>query len=182
MQKSNGAVWGEQLSLFHIPRWSELPDIDLYMDQVIGQLDKYLAPLSALESEHSLTASMVNNYVKMNLLPSPVKKRYGRIHLARLVAICLLKQVFSIPQVKLLLDGHLSQADPADLSAAYDAFCAAQEAAYTVTAARAAQPEHSALGTVSLSLEMAVLAGASKALAQKLLAEQPDSAEPASCE
>ncbi|MEG2436073.1 MAG: DUF1836 domain-containing protein, partial [Ruthenibacterium sp.] len=71
----NIAVWEKQLAEYHLPRWNELPDMDLYMDQVIGQLDKYLAVLSTPDTEHFITASMINNYVKLRLVPAPVKKR-----------------------------------------------------------------------------------------------------------
>lgn len=169
MENANAAArWRAQFEAYHIPRWNELPDIELYMDQVISQLDKYLAALNAEDAEHFVTASMINNYVKMNLLPAPVKKRYGRAHLAHLVIICLLKQVLSIPEVKHLLDNNLTSAE--NLPQTYNVFCEAQEKAYTDIAQHACAPDTQALPAPTLAVEMAVLAGASKALAQALLA------------
>ena len=66
--------WGQQLENVHLPRWHELPDIELYMDQVITLIEKYLSPLITLEKHTLLTSSMVNNYVKHGLIPAPVKK------------------------------------------------------------------------------------------------------------
>ena len=60
---------------FHMPRYDEIPDIDLYMDQLLVYIDKVLAPLSVNEQEKALTTSMVNNYVKQGILPATVKKR-----------------------------------------------------------------------------------------------------------
>lgn len=174
MQKTTAAeAWGFALTQYHIPRWNELPDLELYMDQVISQLDKYLAVLNAEHVEHFVTASMINNYVKMNLLPAPVKKRYGRVHLAHLVVICLLKQVLSIPEVKELVDTSLSGAE--DLPAAYNTFCTVQEKAYADIAARA----HGSVNAngPALAIEMAALAGASKALTQSLLSRKPKAEE-----
>ena len=60
--------WGEDMLTFHLPRWHELPSIDLYMDQLISLIERYLAPLS-IPDEKIITPAMVNNYVKMKLIP-----------------------------------------------------------------------------------------------------------------
>ena len=57
-----------------LPAWEELPDIELYMDQVVALTNRYLGNVT---KEKQLTASMVNNYVKMTALPEPVKKKYA---------------------------------------------------------------------------------------------------------
>ena len=64
---------GPTIENVHLPRWHELPDIELYMDQVITLIEKYLSPLITLEKHTLLTSSMVNNYVKHGLIPAPVK-------------------------------------------------------------------------------------------------------------
>lgn len=169
--------WSDTLEKYRIPRWNELPDMDLYMDQVIGLLDRYLAPIMPLDAEHFVTPSMINNYVKLRVLPAPIRKRYNREQLANLIVICLLKQVLSIPEIKTLLDLQLAEMDA---SAAYDAFCAAQEIAYRDIATKAksicacgineVKIENAAPFSASLPVETAVIASAHKALAQKLLA------------
>ena len=63
----------EQLQTVRLPRWEELPDLELYMDQVLSLIRKYLLPYSGFD-DNGLTASMVNNYVKAGILPAPVKK------------------------------------------------------------------------------------------------------------
>ena len=86
-----------------MPRYDEIPDIDLYMDQLLVYIDKVLAPLSVNEQEKALTTSMVNNYVKQGILPATVKKRYSRDHVVILIEICLAKQLYSIGEIGKLI-------------------------------------------------------------------------------
>ena len=81
---------------FRMPHYGELPAVDLYRDQVIGQIESILEPLSACSDGPWLTPSMVNNYVKQHLIPAPQRKLYGREHIARLLIICVFKQFLSI--------------------------------------------------------------------------------------
>ena len=80
------------------PKWSELPSIDLYLDQVllyVNQLDSS----SIVDDEKGLTAAIINNYVKNGHLDKPIKKKYNRRQLARLIVITCLKNVFAIQEV-----------------------------------------------------------------------------------
>ena len=95
---------GEELRL---PTWDRLPDIDLYMDQVLLLVDRCLRGFPGYE-ERGLTASMVNNYVKQGVLPPPVKKRYGRDHLACLLMICVLKPALPISAIKAVTERQLA--------------------------------------------------------------------------
>ena len=96
--------WEKFLHEFNLPTWDELPQIELYMDQVIVLLNDYLGPFSYDGTDDKLiTAAMVNNYVKMKLVPPPVKKKYGRQHLALLVMLCALKSTLSIAVVSRIL-------------------------------------------------------------------------------
>ncbi|MBR2028750.1 MAG: DUF1836 domain-containing protein [Oscillospiraceae bacterium] len=88
---------------FHMPRYDEIPDIDLYMDQLLAYIEKILTPLFVQSSEKILTTSMVNNYVKQGVLPATVKKRYSREHVILLMEICLAKQMYSIQEIGKLL-------------------------------------------------------------------------------
>ena len=88
--------------------WNDIPDIDLYMDQVIGYMKRQHIGFSV--SEH-LTPAMVNNYVKQKVMPKAAGKRYSREHIAYLTAICLLKQVVSVGEVKTLLDSQMPEND-----------------------------------------------------------------------
>ena len=88
---------------FNAPTWEMLPDIDLYMDQVLALSEKHFGVFSD-SSEVGITSSMLNNYVKQKVVPSPDKKRYNKEHLARFLMICILKRVLSIAKIKQLFD------------------------------------------------------------------------------
>lgn len=79
--------------------WESLPDLNLYMDQVVGYMPRQLIQY---EEAENLTSAMVNNYIKDGLLPRAEGKRYSRVHLAYLTAICALKQVLSVKDAGML--------------------------------------------------------------------------------
>ena len=111
--------WDRYIKELHLPRYDELPSLELYMDQVIVLLNQYLRHFVFAASEDKLiTPSMVNNYVKMKLLPAPMKKKYGRTHLACLIMICTLKQTLSISVIKRMLP----VGDEAEVCRQYDEF------------------------------------------------------------
>ena len=83
--------------------WDTLPDIDLYMDQVVS----YLPRQSVGGKVPSMTSAMINNYVKDGLLPRACGKRYHKEHLIYLTAIGLLKNVLTVKDMKLLLDQEI---------------------------------------------------------------------------
>ena len=64
----------EKVIKHHIPRWNELPEIDLYLDQVVNYLEKYLGILNVNRDEKIITKTMINNYVKLGIMPAPEKK------------------------------------------------------------------------------------------------------------
>ena len=85
-----------------IPEWEMLPDIGLYMDQVVTLAERIFYPRLP---KGETTRSMINNYVKSGLVPRPVGKKYDRDHLARLIMVCVLKQALNLDSIGLLLDG-----------------------------------------------------------------------------
>ncbi len=91
--QEEGADWDTRLVL---PEWEMLPDIGLYMDQVITLMERTFSP--ALP-KGEITKSMVNNYVKVELIPRPVGKKYDREHLALLMMIGVLKQALSMESI-----------------------------------------------------------------------------------
>ena len=93
-------TWIKEVEQYHLPLWEELPDIELYMDQVITLIERYLAPLVGQTDNKVITSAMINNYVKLNIMPKPNKKRYERLHMAYLIVITILKQVLLIPEIK----------------------------------------------------------------------------------
>ena len=108
----------DRFSNIRLPEWDDLHDLDLYMDQVISLLQRYLGQFPSPD-EKGITSSMINNYVKQGVIPPPKKKRYNRIHLAYLVMVYILKTALSISQIRLLLVEELSSQD---LSAFYTSF------------------------------------------------------------
>ncbi len=117
-------AWLNDIQQYRLPRWEELPDIELYMDQVITLIERYLTPLVGEHDSKVITPAMINNYVKLNIMPKPVKKRYGRTHLAYLIVITILKQVILITEVK---EGIFLQSKLCSIPEAYNKFCDMQE-------------------------------------------------------
>ncbi len=118
-QEMTGALRG-----FSLPRWEDFPDLEIYMDQMIILTNRYL---DVPGNEKNVTASMINNYVKARLMPPPVKKRYGRAHLAYLIVICTLKDALGMSVIEQMfppgMEGEL-------LRERYNAFVANQIKAY----------------------------------------------------
>lgn len=88
--------------------WDSIPDIDLYIDQVLDYMKRQHP---GLKMNESLTSSMINNYAKQGLLPRAKGKKYNREHIACLTIICLLKQITSVSDTKLLLGNMLKDSD-----------------------------------------------------------------------
>lgn len=65
--------WITSLEQFHLPRWEELPDFEIYMDQLITIVSQYVAIFQDKEGS-MITASMINNYVKAKIMPRPSKE------------------------------------------------------------------------------------------------------------
>ena len=96
--------WERFLGSYHLPEWEELPQIELYLDQVIALVNNYLGFFVYDPTEEKLlTPSMVNNYVKLRLIPAPVRKKYGRKHIALLLMVCTFKQSLSMAAMSEML-------------------------------------------------------------------------------
>ncbi|MDY5540020.1 MAG: DUF1836 domain-containing protein [Lachnospiraceae bacterium] len=81
----------------------EIPNIDLYMDQVTTFMDSRLASSRRYDSDKILTKTMINNYAKNKLLPPPVKKKYSRNHMLMLIFIYYFKNLLSINDIQKIL-------------------------------------------------------------------------------
>ena len=79
---------------------SDIPNIDLYMDQVTTFMDEHLMSLKRHEEDKMLTKTMINNYTKNNLLPSPNKKKYSKDHMLLLIFIYYFKNILSISDIQ----------------------------------------------------------------------------------
>lgn len=104
---NNIKKWADDGTELGVIKWEELPDIKLYMDQVIGFLTEKLEFFKEDEVEKKkssfITSSMINNYVKSGVIEHPQQKKYSKEQISQLVIISMLKQVLSIPDLKTLL-------------------------------------------------------------------------------
>lgn len=117
--------WVKSLDEIRMPRWEEITDIPLYMDQLIAVVTQYLEPFQIFASDKSpVTSSMVNNYVKLGLIPKPVKRHYNKRHIAYLIVITLFKEVISIQDIRRVL---IFLAQSQGNSNAYNQFCGLME-------------------------------------------------------
>ena len=104
-----------------LPEWETFPSIELYMDQVIALINQYLEMFEAdrEEKDYVVTAAMVNNYVKMRIVPAPVKKRYTKVHLAYLVMVCTLKQTLNMEVIKTIIPVDMEEAQVRQMYASF---------------------------------------------------------------
>lgn len=159
--------WSDSLMEFHLPRWEELPNFDLYMDQVITLIEGYLYILSD-GKENVLTSAMINNYVKQKLVPKAEKKRYNRMHMAYLIAITVLKQVLTITKVK---EGIEYQSNISGLKEAYNMFCEELESGLSTIANQLKNGE-GAFQLDSMELRNSAMKFVTISFACKLVAEK----------
>ncbi len=118
----------ENLSNYSLPMWEELPDLELYMDQVISMLGKYLAIFyETIGVEKWITSSMINNYVKLGIMPAPVRKKYSRTHLCYLLIICTLKQTLDMATIQKIIPANLEEEE---VRKTYNSFVLNQRKAY----------------------------------------------------
>ncbi len=102
-------IWVERLQAFKLPRFESLPEIPLYLDQVLEYVNPILADL--FDGEEVVTRSMINNYVKHKIMPAPVKKRYTNEHVAYVIVISVFKPVLSLPNIAKGFEIILSELD-----------------------------------------------------------------------
>ena len=126
----------EEINNFHLPRWNELPNIDLYIDQLVTLLEQYLSDYIRNENEKEdklVTKTMINNYVKHGVIKPPINKKYNKQHMATLFVVFILKQVYSISDIKKLITLGVKTSP---IEQAYDRFCAELEKAIRIVFAQ----------------------------------------------
>ncbi|WP_048000331.1 DUF1836 domain-containing protein [Lactiplantibacillus herbarum] len=109
------ADWQQRMGKVILPKWTELPNFDLYMDQVLLLINETLQPLGV----DSVTAAMINNYVKHKVILSPVKKKYQIMQLADIIVITLLKPSYPLEKIRQGIDQVTATGYP---KRAYDNF------------------------------------------------------------
>lgn len=178
--------WEKAVSGFKLPSWENIPDIGLYMDQVIVLLSQYLGLITSAgdkedgEDEQAgegklFSASSINNYVRLKIMPAPVKKKYYRIHIAYLIIILTLKQAVSINIVKEMLSNELPEEDVQALYSDYIIKHHTATILFTKIVRECAtdvlDPEKTGDNLVSsFVIQEALIAGFSRVLTEKLVA------------
>ncbi len=171
--------WEKFINEYKLPAWEDIPDLGLYMEQVLSLLTEYLDYLPPeLKDEQFITAATINNYVRNRYMPKPFKKKYYRIHIAYLVMICTLKQSLTISTLTQMIPNDIPEEQVREIYTAYRERhrIAAEFFVETVRIIAAPMLHHeerrtnaSVEKTSDLISTYAILSGLSGLLAEKLL-------------
>lgn len=113
------APLSEAIARYAPTKWADMPDLELYMDQVITYMKRQLVLFQDEGESELITPSIINNYVKAGVVPRPINKRYTRPHLASLTMACVLKRVLPIKRVKQMT----APTEETIIEAEYESFC-----------------------------------------------------------
>jgi len=102
--------------------WGDIPDLGLYMDQVITFISRVYQPLYGESTKSYLSAPMINNYVKNKLIPRPTGKKYSRMQIAMLIMIVSLKRVCTMEDIRAMI----SAKEEEEVQQLYALFCERQ--------------------------------------------------------
>ena len=116
MRQKQKEIIKKSIENFRLPRYDEIPDVGLYLEQTTKYISDLLKPLEDI----SITRSMISNYIKQGLVSSPVKKQYNRDQIAYLIYIAIAKTVLSLEHILLLIE---MQQETYDNPIAYNYFC-----------------------------------------------------------
>ena len=170
--------WDKFITDYHLPEWNAIPDLGLYMDQVIVLLEQYLSfiPAPAGTKEHFVTSSTINNYVRLKIMPAPVKRKYHRVHIAYLIMILTMKQSLSISDVQKVIPPMDSSED--EVLSVYEDYSEKfrrlalffnQQVQSGAEGIHSATESNCGNAVELLVIESALIAGFSKILAEKLI-------------
>lgn len=157
----------KEIKDFHLPRWNELPSIDLYIDQLVSFLEQYLSGYIKNDNEKEekiVTKTMINNYVKHSIIKPPMNKKYNKEHIASLFVIFVLKEVYSIHDIKKLIELAI---ETSVVEQAYDRFCSELEKAIRIVFA-----EKNYIKNSKLSQEQYILRNVVQSFANKLYVQR----------
>ena len=150
---------------FHLPRFDELPNIDLYMDQVLSIIENSLNIFSSENEENIITKSMINNYVKQNVIEKPFKKRYKKFHVAYLIIISILKKVLSISEISKIINNQ-----DYEVEEFYNIFCNELEYSLKSTFLNESKDEQTKL--IDDNIHNKILVAATRAFANKVYVQK----------
>lgn len=164
--------WLNELNNFSFREYENLPDLDLYMEQVINYLERQLMIFRTSTLDKQITSSMINNYVKGEVLPAPISKKYNKSHIAAIEQICTLKQVLSIAEVKEIMDSEYN--NEVEKSEAFNAFNKLNNEKIAIAVEEAFKnlnkiDENDTNGLIHLGLEFALTANAYINISKRIL-------------
>ncbi len=150
--------------------WDQLPDLNLYKDQVLSYMQRQVL---SFDEEDALTSAMINNYIKAGLLPRAEGKKYSRQHIACLTAACVLKQVLSVGNAERLMHEETRQG----IEPFYGKYLSVLDEALASTAKTLEQAPEDSLS--DLALRLAISSYAQRLACMELLKRlTPDAPEP----
>lgn len=136
MENGANRVYRE-IGRYHPVSWNEIPDLGLYMDQVITFITRVYEPLYGDSTKSYLSAPMINNYVKNKLIPRPTGKKYSRLQIAMLIMIVSLKRVCTMEDIRAMI----SAKEEEEVQNLYALFCQRQaESIHEMLEKRSALP------------------------------------------
>lgn len=163
-KKIDSAV--DELLEFSLPTYDALPEIELYMDQLVGYLNKLLSRTCRSEDGTPLTPNRVNNYVKDGRIKRPVQKKYDRERIAMLYMLCCTKQNLMLPEASALL----AMLDKNGTEELYRDFCALQEPIVKSCAAELKECERDREQMLKKALELTLRSTAERFAAETIIA------------
>lgn len=163
--------YSKTMSEAKLTLWNDLPEYAIYSEQLLQIVKDELSFLQ-ISDEKFITKSMVNNYVKWDMIPRPVKKKYEKLHIACVIIITILKQILPITKIK---DGIQLQIISQGSEKAYDAFCEALEDSMRQTFVPILEERNPfvynerKIGYDQLAISAITIALANKLLAEKII-------------
>lgn len=119
----------KKLLSYEIVDKEDIPNLDLYMDQLLLFIEEKMNTLKRHEEDKTLTKTMVNNYVKGKVISSPVKKKYNKNQIMKLIMISQLKNILQLSDLKELCDS--TNLEEESLANYYDFYRDEQKRIYT---------------------------------------------------
>lgn len=156
-----------------LPRYKDLPDFGIYSEQLVEIVNKALEAM--FDKDNKLTKSMVNNYVKHKIMPSPIKKRYFRNHIVYCIVITVFKNNLSIAEID---GGILHELKKSSIEESYNYFCDKIESVMRLIIdilGKQDNPDTKMTATIDVDLDkrngltLAIVSVCTKVITQKLL-------------
>lgn len=164
MENAQNRVCGDMQNYRPVP-WDQIPDLGLYMDQVITLITRAYEPLYGDTTKSYLSAPMINNYVKNKLIPRPTGKKYSRMQVAMLIMIVSLKRVCMMEEIRAMLQVEGEE----EVKELYTLFCQRQmESIQEMMEKRSALPP---------AMDCAIYASSYRAGCEHMLRDVPAMAE-----